>query len=240
MKARPMVIVLSGDFQEISIGGEPAVRVGTVTRAELEDLVVGGGIAVGAVPAKYAAEVGLTGAPEKLPGGRERTAVVLQTTATPVLLERGQLAVDEARTAVATKNVRRLRQLCWWFPMVLRMPQTKALLDAMPRRRAEQIAGKRIGHGRPFDPVEAAGRIATMDALVRARGISIAAAARVLATKVPALNVTPRILQNLHTELGSLVSCLNGYAVPPSVLSPPPWGAHAEDELPVYARAPEK
>ena len=240
MKTSPVVIVLSGDFEKVSIGGEPAVRVGTVTRADFEGLVVGGGIAVGSVQPTHAAEVGLSGGPERLPGGRERQSVTLHPTPTPALLERGQLIVDEARSAVARKDLGRLRQLCWWFPLVLRMPEVKAFLDGLPRPRAEQVAGRRPGQGRPYDPVEAFGRIATMTALARERCISIAESARVLAGKVPDLNVTPRGLENLHAELGDLVSCLDGYAIPASALSTRPWGTRGEDELPVYMKAPKE
>ncbi|HWD38109.1 MAG TPA: hypothetical protein VG944_04620, partial [Fimbriimonas sp.] len=128
--------------------------------------------------------------------------------------------------------------LCWWFPMVLRMPQVKAFLDGLPRRRADQVAGKQFGRGRPADPMEALGRVATMTALARERDIKIAEAARVLVKAVPILNVTPRSLENLHSELGELVCCVDGYSVPGSALSARPWGVGGDDELQVFVRSP--
>jgi len=238
MKASPIVIVLSGKFEDLSIGGAPAVQAGTLTRADFEGCWSPYGVAVGAVWPKYAAEVGLTNGPERLPDGRLRHRLTVPPAPTPALLENGRLIFRKAQTAVTTKGVRLLRTLCWWFPVVLRMPQVKAFLDCLPRRRAEQVAGKQFGRGRPADPMEAFGRVATMTALARERDIKIAEAARLLAELVPILNVTPRSLENLHSELGELVCCVDGYAVPGSELSARPWGVGGDDELQVFVRSP--
>jgi hypothetical protein len=241
MKFRPAVVVLSGQFEHISIGGAPAVRAGTVTREAFEERFVGSGVGVGTVEAVYATDLGLSGEDCRLPEARRRHRLSSSTTApTAEMLERGRLIVTEAGAAVDDGDLERLRKLCWWFPIVLRIPAVLEYLDGLPLPIAEQVAGIEAGRGRPLDPVDIVDRIATMDELVQQRGLTVAAAADDLARAVPALNVTPKALMNLHAALGPLVSCLGGYAVPVAELSARAWGARGDDQLEVYVKAPSE
>jgi hypothetical protein len=228
----PFVIPLE-NFEVHSIGGAPPIPAGTVKRAEIDPLFAGAVVGAAVCPL-YSLEVKLAVGPERLPDGQVRYAVEVPPAPRAVLLEHGQLILEEVRSALRRNATPRLRKLCWWFPFVLRMPEVKAFLDGLPRQRAEQIARGRRGRGRPADPGEEFGRVATMTALWRERNISIAEAAAILAKDVPALNVVSKTLESLHAELADLVRCLDGYEIPASELSPRHWGEDGNAELPVY------
>jgi hypothetical protein len=227
-----IVIALTNNLQILELNGAPPTRLGTVRREVMKGLR-GDAIAVGAVAPLYAAEVGLVARPQ--PSEAETSRFQLRVPETPEvrLMENGALILAEVRGAVEKGDFGRLRKLCWWFPFAHRMGEVQALLDSLPRRQAEQVAGKRRGPGRPQEPMEQIGLIVTMDALVREKGITLAEAARRI-VKAAKLNLTPHRLESLHADLGALVRCLEGYCIPASEVSYKGWRESDEDELPVY------
>jgi hypothetical protein len=149
--------------------------------------------------------------------------------------ENGAAVMVEIRRAGAGRDYGRLRKLCSWFPFGLRMSEVHELLDGLPRPKAEQIAGLRVGLGSPTRPPEQVGIIATLDLLQKVRGLSIAEASRRLARFV---HITPERVRTLHADFRKLVRALEGYRIPASDVSRKPWGQNDHDELSVYVKQP--
>jgi hypothetical protein len=225
-KRRPVAILITHGLELLDAQGDPVGPSGTVRRSEVEALLSGDILAVGAVAPHLAAEVGLkTSVDITLALGANQDA----------LIENGRLILAATRAATSAGDRGRIRMLRSWFPCVLRMREVHEFLDGLGPAQAEQIVGLRSGPGRTPRPAEQAGLVLTMD-MLRATGLSAAAAAERIA-KVPNAGVRADRLRNLHSDLGPLVRCLGeGYAIAASEVPCLPWGQRPDDEWSVYVK----
>jgi hypothetical protein len=109
--------------------------------------------------------------------------------------ENGERIVREVRGACRNGDHSRLRRLVAWFgPLVLRVRQLHAHLDAVEPRVAAGILGSAAMAGRPPEPTRAMAVAATIDRLMEVYGITATEAARRLARARDA-----RRYQNIHS-----------------------------------------
>ena len=220
----PIVIALTPNIQLLGPAGSPLPSSFHIRREDIEPLLASGRRAVRVRPVSplFAVEVGLeaeTSPARRLP---------------PDAADRnGALVIAEIRSAVISRTLGQIRRLCAWFPYPsLYMPETHALLESLPRQRAAQVAGKAHGKGRPTEPLHDLRLIASVEMLRHEKAITIAEAARRVATAAGL--VTPARLANLHAELGPLARCLAGYRIPESEAPCLSWRERADDSLAVY------
>jgi hypothetical protein len=203
--------------------GDPAAPRRTVQRSQLPWLEALRAKCAAPTEPLFATELGLTKARRPPPSDRE-------------LLENGALLLTKVRDAVASSNLGRLRKLCAWFPFpTLYLREVHDLLDGLGRDRAQQIAGRPLGDGRPAEPVEQIALIVTMECLMAEKRMSAARAAREIKRKAPPIGIaTVHGLENLRGQLGKLARCLRGYRIPPEEVLRTRWGEKAADQFAVH------
>ena len=219
-RRRPVAIALASGLEVTACNGTPVSPRSTVRLGDVTPLLWGQVLAVEGVVPLYAAELDL-----------ETGLGVTSTVPREELLKNGGEVLAEVRSAVLKSDLGRLRKLCSWFRFSLRMPEVHALLDSLPRARAEQVAGMLPGQGRRARPSEHLQLIAAID-LLRQKGLTALEAARRVAKVHRACTV--ETLANLHAEFGKLVRCRTGYWIPVSEIPCAPWTEAPEVRLPVY------
>jgi hypothetical protein len=220
-KRRPVAILLARGLELVD---ESDVRIAprrTVRRAEIPWLERLRTACAAGVPPLFASKLGL-----EVPRGNAPSLTETE------LVENGAMVLAKVRTAVSRRDLGNLRKLAAWFTFpTLYMPKVQQILDGLPRYRAEQIAGRVRGSGRPAEPDRQLRLLATMELLSAQEGISSARAAERI-RKVS--GVGARGLQNLKSMMGKLAGCLRGYRIPASETLCTRWGEKPDDEFAMY------
>lgn len=152
-------------------------------------------------------------------------------------ISEAELANGRDVVALACKKVRKrdkrgLRLLIDCFPfVVLRVPEVHEYLDRMGEADAMRIAGLRKDQGPERWLALRFAYVRSLDAIRRARGVSIAKAASAL-SKVARPRQTARALRNMHSELRPFLRLrTEGHFVPAADLMPSDWTPKSQRPL---------